>query len=113
MRYLSIAALVVAAFTGCQSVHHFPDEHGSNTWVNVTVSEGSSLPGHSLSFVGVTKDGVLTMKYVTDRTYLVSGKPGEFLTGECGNTGYKVVSVSTKNNEAVISYIGRSTFPTY
>jgi hypothetical protein len=113
MKALIASLLVLLLLSGCASRHHFPDEGASDVWGSTTVSKGTPpLDGH-LSFVGVSGDGVLTMKYVSDREYLVTGKPGEYLRSESGQIAYKVISVSTEKNSAVVSFLVSTTRPTY
>lgn len=113
MKALTTSFLVLLLLSGCASRHHFPDEGASDVWGSTTVSTGvPPLDGH-LSFIGVSRDGVLTMKYVSDREYLVTGKPGEYLRGECGQIAYKVISVSAEKNSAQLSFLVSTTRPTY
>lgn len=115
MRTLSLPVLFVLLLllSSCASRHHFPDDGAYDVWKSTTVSmETPPLDGR-LSFVSVSRDGVLTMKYVSDREYVVTGKPGQYLRGDCGQIAYKVISVSPEKNTAEISFFAATTRPTY
>ncbi len=65
-----------------------------------------------LEFVKITTNGVVVMRYTTDQTYFVYASPGEYLRGECGNIGFKVISINAPLGCALIEYLHSTTRPT-
>jgi hypothetical protein len=52
-----------------------------------------------LRFIEVTKDGVAVFAYLTDKTHIISGKPGDLLHGEIGTVGTFLVMTSSEANQ--------------
>jgi hypothetical protein len=108
MKPVAIVALLGACLINSVGLSQVLVERGQDTYLQLDYSHSKPIYEEicpRLKFVRISENGVVVMQCTSDQKYFVYASPGEYLRGECGNTGFKVVSINCRLGTAKIEYL--------